>query len=514
MEEVTTHNIPRPRIVAACARVPRDPPPIMNISPEISEADREDTRSWIIYKVPNKLREIRPAAYTPQIVSIGPFHHGKSNLKAMAREGLMNELKKEDGKLVERIKRSYEEDSFEPENEKKYWTDKIPMILQDAFFIFELFLRNHETQPPDREDDEKKKQRAEKIKKYSGDYIWRSPWVKAATKQDLILLENQLPFFVLIHLFDSIFKHRSKNIDGIPDYLPELKNNEGEPCDFLIQITCEFFIDYYRFGKPCPKESSENKPLFKYSEQEKKQLVSEMKQIKHFTDLIRKFMCDETVMYPKSSEALTHCLYSARQLDNAGVMFGRPMDATYLASINTWPDIKDDDKCCQWWNGRGCCWLNGCCWINCLQLKIPQLKVQDNTECIFRNVMALEQFVYPDEPRICNYIFLLDQLIDTVEDVDLLVDKRIIENWLGTNKAVAALVNKLCDHIVTPRFLYTDICDKLNKHQSKRLNVARSTLKRVYFKDIWTGCGTVVGLVFLVFSLFSTYSTIKNLFFV
>ncbi|XP_015887607.4 uncharacterized protein LOC107422646 [Ziziphus jujuba] len=511
--------------------------PSVTFRPEESEANGEDPSDWIIYKVPNKLRKIRPAAYTPQLVSIGPFHHGVSNLKAMEHykakymekflrrsicnhineEDLIHEITntKEDGKLVEKAERSYKEETFEPENKKKYrrdskkyWEDP-KNILRDACFILELFLRNHENpfSPPDEEDNKEDE-------KYSGEYIL-SPWVKASIEQDLILLENQLPFFVLTRLFNFIFNHPSININNIPDCPPELKNNEGDQLvDFLILITCEFFNDYYSYRKSCTEENSKNKPFSEYSEEEKKQLVSEMKPIKHLTD-------DKTEEFPKSSYGLTRCLYSAKQLDDAGVAFGRPKDATYLTHIKIWPDVKDDDKCCWWncrdrcwWNGRGCCWLNGCCGINCLELKIPQLKVDNNTDCIFRNIMALEQFVYPDKPRICNYIFLLDQLIDTVEDVVFLIDKGIIENWLGSNRDVAALVNKLCDQIVTPRFLYTDICDKLNKHHNKKLNVARSTLKRVYFKDIWTGSSTVVGLVFLVFSLFSTYSTIKNLFFV
>lgn len=36
-----------------------------------------------IYKVPPKLRKVNKDAYTPMIISIGPFHHGKENLKKM-----------------------------------------------------------------------------------------------------------------------------------------------------------------------------------------------------------------------------------------------------------------------------------------------------------------------------------------------------------------------------------------------------------------------------------------------
>ncbi|KAJ6328333.1 hypothetical protein OIU77_010093, partial [Salix suchowensis] len=64
----------------------------------------------------------------------------------------------------------------------------VNMILLDAVFIFELFLKN---------------------KEYSGDpaknkddFIIGKPWLRAAIQRDLILLENQLPFFILEELYD------------------------------------------------------------------------------------------------------------------------------------------------------------------------------------------------------------------------------------------------------------------------------------------------------------------------
>ena len=36
-----------------------------------------------IYSVPPTLRQINPEAYTPQVISIGPIHHGKQKLQAM-----------------------------------------------------------------------------------------------------------------------------------------------------------------------------------------------------------------------------------------------------------------------------------------------------------------------------------------------------------------------------------------------------------------------------------------------
>ena len=40
---------------------------------------------------------------------------------------------------------------------------------------------------------------------------------------------------------------------------------------------------------------------------------------------------------------------------------------------------------------------------------------------------------YPSKAYICNYAALLDYLIDTDKDVDLLIQKKIIVNDIGSN---------------------------------------------------------------------------------
>ncbi|CAJ1948136.1 unnamed protein product [Sphenostylis stenocarpa] len=58
--------------------------------------------------------------------------------------------------------------------------------------------------------------------------------------------------------------------------------------------------------------------------------------------------------------------------------------------------------------------------------RIPQLKVDHNTECVFRNLIAFEQCHYPENPYICKYVSLIDSLIHTQLDVELLVEKEVI----------------------------------------------------------------------------------------
>ncbi|KAL6202972.1 hypothetical protein ACLB2K_026676 [Fragaria x ananassa] len=51
--------------------------------PRRQENPASSTPYKSIYRVPEKLRRLNENAYTPRVVSIGPFHHGKESLKPM-----------------------------------------------------------------------------------------------------------------------------------------------------------------------------------------------------------------------------------------------------------------------------------------------------------------------------------------------------------------------------------------------------------------------------------------------
>ena len=69
------------------------------------------------------------------------------------------------------------------------------MVLVDSTFIIELFLRNQENEKRIQENEPLLKNDAKK--EDEEDYILSKPWLEEGIKQDLMLLENQLPFFIL-----------------------------------------------------------------------------------------------------------------------------------------------------------------------------------------------------------------------------------------------------------------------------------------------------------------------------
>ena len=113
-------------------------------------------------------------------------------------------------------------------------------------------------------------------------------------------------------------------------------------------------------------------------------------------------------------------------------------------------------------------------------MKIPIIELNDMTEAVTRNIMALEQTRYIENAYFIDYFFFMDLLINTKEDVDLLWDKKILVNYLGENNAATLTINNLNKGIVwaTMRDDYINLCKELNKFYENPWHRMKVTLKR------------------------------------
>ena len=82
--------------------------------------------------------------------------------------------------------------------------------------------------------------------------------------------------------------------------------------------------------------------------------------------------------------------------------------------------------------------------------------------------------------------------------------KKIIVNEIGSNKAVAIMVNKLSLEIVEENSCYTDLAEELKNHYAQCCNHNMGYLRSSYFSNLWRGTVTVVGLIVLGFTFWST----------
>ncbi|TKY46088.1 UPF0481 protein [Spatholobus suberectus] len=238
--------------------------------PKMNEHGRES-----IYRVPQSLRETNPKAYTPRIISIGPFHKARDvgkednilesmeELKLKYLKGFLNRTQLPMRQFVDELKRLEESIRSCYAVPIKFNSDDfLETILIDACFIIELFLR------------------------WNGYRDWEGAvhllpkqWILADIRHDLILLENQLPFFVLEELY---------NLTGMNHKFPS-----------LLEITFNYFkIEGLVTVRPteCPK---------------------------HFTDLLRTSIISSSKLdhgVPEQPDQINH-LYSASQLLEAGLKF-------------------------------------------------------------------------------------------------------------------------------------------------------------------------------------------------
>ncbi|XP_045792782.1 UPF0481 protein At3g47200-like isoform X2 [Trifolium pratense] len=336
-----------------------------------------------IYKVPPNLRKLNNGeSYTPQLISIGPFHHTKEELK--------------------------------------------PMHTQ---------------------------------KQRDKDYMFTTSWICKTIQRDLLLLENQLPIFLLEHLHQKVFKDSNNGFN-------------------FLELAFNYFEDYN------PQRSNKD---------ENEEMLKNCKPCQHFTDLIRRFYLPKEVRDDDFNNEDKYCvLKTATKLNEASISFVK-VDQRSLLEIKF---VKV--QILNWFLCFGCSpFLK----FFKSKLEIPQFKVDQTTECVLRNLIALEQCHYSEQPFICNYVFLIDSLINTQEDVEILVDKEIIVHELGSHVELATMINGLCKNVVVTCNYYGKTSKSLNDHYHNRWKRYMGMLRSVYFRDPWRFSSVVVGVVIFIVAI-------------
>ncbi|PQP94112.1 hypothetical protein Pyn_15456 [Prunus yedoensis var. nudiflora] len=162
-----------------------------------------------IFRVPQVLKRHKREAYEPDFVSIGPFHHGGKQFQHMenVKQWYLNNLLSRRTNVtlknlidcVFQLEKSAREFYAEPLDHLSQ-NDLVEMMILDGCFVIELFRKY----PSD----------AEHVD--GNDPIFRMDCMFQYLCHDLLLLENQVPWFVLQHLYNL-------TLDPEPDkYSPSL----------------------------------------------------------------------------------------------------------------------------------------------------------------------------------------------------------------------------------------------------------------------------------------------------
>ncbi|KAL5725781.1 hypothetical protein ACHQM5_008886 [Ranunculus cassubicifolius] len=421
---------------------------IINVPPLSSE--------YSIYRVPERLRNVKEECYTPVVVSIGPLHHGKEKLQSMEyhkarylyfllhRQGArpLDDYIERLMSLERKARNCYAETILFTREEF------VKMLLLDGCFVVEVICQYNM-----------------KNLREEHDQLSKNPWILNAVHRDMLLLENQIPFFILEKLF------------MMTDYSAQTEGVESTFLDFTKKFLCRYKIVQ---DNGLVSDNTEGDHMV--------QLL-----LRNFTRTIpnedRSVVNEPVPDLPVPSEPDLAFIPSATELKKAGITF-QPVKSSNLLSAT----------------------FN----VASGELFIPPLTVDDRTESFFRNLIALEQSQnfstdsIQSSTKLSDYVTLLDCLINTSADVELLRDKGIINNHLGDNEEVAQLFNKLRNGIITDsrKFYFSKLFLHVNNYYKKRWHAWKARLRRDYFNTPWAYIAFFSAVLLLSLSVIQTISSI------
>lgn len=275
---------------------------------------------------------------------------------------------------------------------------------------------------------------------------------------DLRMLENQLPFFIFEELyFPQDIEFHSEVISKDDSIVKLLHNFFKEPLHLEGTNTIVNQISL---------SSSDSKP-------------------KHFVDFLRMLYIRNNVK--DGGELKTLSTPSVTELHRAGVKFRQGQSQNIF-------DIE---------------FSNGV-------LKIPKLTISDETDLTIRNLLAFEQCHCEGNNYLNDYAVMMDRLVNTAKDVDLLVKFGVVENRLGDSGEAAKLVNRLGDGATheTKEFYFASISKKLDAHCKTSWHEWKANLRQNYFNTPWSIASVTAAVLLIALTIIqavcSVISVIKK----
>ncbi|URD98392.1 UPF0481 protein [Musa troglodytarum] len=504
-----------------------------------------------IFKVPRIFQVAESEANVPKMVSLGPYHHGKEQLKAM-EDLKWHYLKKFLGRNPDKTLKDYIKQIKEKEPQARMaYSEKVDktsdefaqMMLLDCCFVIEIL---HLWKPC-----VERREKEEAAEEEAVDKQIRSakPWFRAArlmqspiprgarqmhssipsgarsmpspmlenllntdekgtasrqmhspmlenqlntdekgtetvqnpftstrytlttVARDMLMLENQLPFFLLQTLFDSAYPDQPDLLKRHAlEFLGEtIMNREIKLTPGIGDVYHLLHLIHSSISPP-ENNRDDGEPFgFCWP-------LQSMKRSRHLPK-------DD----PEGTDHQTRQLKwipSATQLMEAGVHFRKKEKATNFLDIT---------------------FHNGV-------MEIALLQVDDSTETFLRNLIAFEQCYKKITLHVTAYAKLMDCIINTAADVALLQQHGIILSGLGDGKQVANLFNKLCKEVTLDygNAYVSDIYKDVNEHCDTKYNQWRARLNRDYFSNPWAIISVFAAILLFVLAITETIFSVLS----
>lgn len=469
------------------------------------------TNSCMIYKVQQHIREVDRFAYEPFVVSIGPYHHGSLAVQAMEKEKwfyLDYILKLNCEKTLLDYLTAIEVEGLAKqarhcyaENIKMTDEDFLQMLLLDGSFILVSVGATKETERQwwkvynersnvATQDTDKMDGTTDTAPDQEGDQSNNSgQWFIRFFNHDILLLENQIPFFIIKKIYELVSGKESEGsafTDDIADYIesslrcyPKAICPSDRPKSFhhLVHLCHMYFRPSHRVEDG-------------HHHQVGRQLFNK------FIGFGRRYF--KLIHDPDADEQRTQSDHDLDRLQAETQLLRWRRAAQYLEAgvkfkkreyselePHSLLDIKFSQSI----------------------MEIPCLIIDELTAFLFRNLVAFEQTCPQFGDDFTAYIVFLSQLISMPEDVTLLAQREIVVHHLESDEKVSDLFTMLSKDVVfdfNGSYYLKHLCQTMEACYQSRLNRWMAWLWSNHFSNPWLGLAALATVIVLLCTIVQT----------
>ncbi|KAG6672081.1 hypothetical protein I3842_16G039500 [Carya illinoinensis] len=403
------------------------------------EAQRGSTSC--IYRVLPQLKESNgDSLYEPNKVSIGPYYYKLRNEKFKMAEDCKKKcfgsmlVKTTDqdmqintylsclqriSKLEEKIRKCYSEE-FEVAG-----IEFLQMMVVDACFIIEIIeiFRFMNIDVKYRESD-------------LGAFAWMVPYFY----RDFLLLENQIPFFVLEEIYALIH--------NIP----------------VEESTIPLRLDALRFFKNGMKG---------YFFIRRDIPAMDGVPVSHLLDLVRRSLIPFNIGPRRVGFVRSPFIHCISKLQLAGIKVS-PVRADSFLEVKFKKGV----------------------------LEMPNIAVDDLTRCLLLNCVAFEQCQQRSGRYFSVYATFLHGLVNTKEDIEYLRERKVIDNYLTDDSELAGFINRAGKDLVLDYYdgvyVMGELFMDVDRHYRNRWKWKWASFEREYIDKPWLLLSAAGGILLVV----------------
>jgi hypothetical protein len=519
---------------------------------EVQEEEKKEL-CVSVFNVPKELLAVKPEAYIPQCISIGPYHHWRSELYNMERYklaaarrfqkriqglGMFESVVVEEFKKHEWQIRSCYHKFIDYKEETLSW-----LMALDAAFLLEClqFYVRHADQS------------SHSDFKHLGSVLDPNATraVHNSIVRDLMMLENQLPVFLLQKLLELQLGSRAKAEERLSRLL-RLVCEELSPFSFKLPETSNLHINegkhllevlYYAIvpvfdnqnsnaiakGNDAPATTDMSTVTHGFCFLWKALSSIKFGPLRFLTKLPRRAVNTRPVQFVmklplrllstlgnlpvlRAIKKPLAVLVKIEKKEEEGVGEGSSVNIIppsrdeldipsvtnlYSAGVNFSP--TDGDLTTIQFNQKTA------------TLHLPKVKLDTNTEVILRNLVAFEASAAPGALVFTRYTDFMNGMIDSEEDVRLLRKCGIISNHLQGDGEVASLWNSMGKCVRLTKVGYLDrVIKDVNQYYYKNWKVIAVEFVNNRIFGSWKFLSFLAAVIFLAVTCLQSFCSVYN----